>query len=140
MRSRFAAGPVPRGEGPYVISFTEFTARRAWVLPGIVREGRRLRDGWWAMPGAIGVSLWFEPGRRRGGALSVWTDEQHLRRFVGLPRHVEVVRRFRADVAVRSTTWTAQELSVSAAFAEARMRLDRERDARAPDSSRMSAP
>jgi hypothetical protein len=127
MRSRFAAGPEPRGEGPYVISFTEFTARRPWVLPVIVREGWRLRDGWWAMPGAIGVSLWFEPGRRRGGALSVWTDEEHLRRFVGLPRHVEIARRFRGRVTVRSTTWDAQELSVSAAFAEARARLDGER-------------
>jgi hypothetical protein len=119
------AGPDPRpGQDPVVVSFTEFQAHRWRDLPGIIRTGRDLRRAWWAMPGAIGASLWLEPTRRRGGSLTVWTSDEHLRRFVRLPRHVAVMRRYRDRVAVRSATWTTRAFSATTAYAEAPARLD----------------
>jgi hypothetical protein len=43
----------------------------------------------------------------RSGSVSVWTSEDDLRRFVGLPLHVDVMRRNRDRGTLRSTTWTA---------------------------------
>ena len=101
------AGPEAHtGADPVVVSFTEFQAHRWRDLPGIIRTGRDLRRGWWAMPGAIGASLWLEPSRRRGGSLTVWMSEKHLRDFVRLPVHVAVMRRYRDLVTVRSALWT----------------------------------
>jgi hypothetical protein len=124
MRTKLHPGPVPRSDGPVVVSYTEFTARRFRDLPGIAWAGLGLRRGWWAMPGAVGVVLYVDVRARRGGSLSLWASEADLRRFVALPRHVAIMRRFRARVTVRATTWTAPEaLRTGAALAEGRARL-----------------
>jgi hypothetical protein len=126
MMTKFHPGPVPRTDGPVVVSFTEFTARRFRDLPGIAWAGLGLRRGWWAMPGAIGVVLYVDVRARRGGSLSVWATEEDLRRFVALPRHVAIMRRYRQRVAVRATTWRAEaRLRPGAALAEGRARLER---------------
>src|SRR3954463_10151687 len=108
MRGRMKAGPVPRTDGPVVVSLPEFTARRFRDLPGIARDGIGLSRGWWALAGAVGVLLYVEPAQKRGGALSVWANEDDLRRFVALPRHAETMRRHRGHVTVRSATWRTE--------------------------------
>lgn len=118
------SGPAAPGGDELVVSFTEFTARRARDLPAIAREGIRLARGWWAMPGAVRVNLWIEPRSRRGGSLSVWTSEADLRRFVALPRHREIMRRYRGRVDVRAATWTVDRFSFATALADGRARLD----------------
>ncbi len=125
MRTKLHPGPVPRTDGPVVVSYTEFTARRFRDLPGIARAGLGLRRGWWAMPGAIGVVLYVDVRARRGGSMSVWATEEDLRRFVALPRHVAIMRRYRTRVSVRATTWTAEGLRSGAALAEGRTRITR---------------
>jgi hypothetical protein len=119
-----AEGPVARGDGPVVVSLTEFSARSVRDLPGIAREGLALTRGWWAMDGAIGVTLYVDVWRRTGGSLSLWRSEADLRRFVGLARHVAIMRRFRDRVTVRAATWTteANDVDVDATLA-ARDRL-----------------
>jgi hypothetical protein len=102
-----AAGPQARGDGPAIVSLTEFTARRARDLPLIARDGLALARGWWALDGAIGVVLYLDG--RSGGSLSLWRDEEALRRFVALPRHVAIMRRYRERVTVRAATWTAHD-------------------------------
>ena len=123
MRTAFHPGAAPATDGPVVVSFTEFTARSVRDLPGIARAGLGLRRGWWAMPGAIGVVLYVDVAARRGGSLSVWATEEDLRRFVALPRHVAIMRRYRTRVTVRATTWTAEGFRPAAALAEGRARL-----------------
>jgi hypothetical protein len=111
------AGPVARGDGPVVVSLTEFSARSVRDLPGIAREGLALTRGWWAMDGAIGVTLYVDVWGRTGGSLSLWRSETDLRRFVGLPRHVAVMRRYRERVTVRAATWEATDVDVDATLA-----------------------
>ncbi|HEY6316922.1 MAG TPA: hypothetical protein VI462_03420, partial [Acidimicrobiia bacterium] len=88
------------------MSFTEFNAEHFRTLPGILWAGLRLRQGWYAMDGAVGLFLWGQTLRSRGGSLSVWTEEDSLRRFARLPLHVEIVRKFHERIRVRSVMWT----------------------------------
>jgi heme-degrading monooxygenase HmoA len=116
-------GPVPRTDGPVIVSFTEFTARRLRDLPGIIRDGVGLSRGWWAMPGAIGVLLYVDVAKKRGGSLSVWASEDDLRRFVRLPRHVAIMRKYRTRVSVRSALWQTDHFRTEEAWAQRHERL-----------------
>jgi hypothetical protein len=107
--TRWAPGPAIGADSAVVVSVTDFTAHRIRDLPGIALTGLRLRMGWYAMPGAVGLWLWSVPMQARSGSVSVWTSEDDLRRFVGLPLHVDVMRRNRDRGTLRSTTWTADE-------------------------------
>jgi heme-degrading monooxygenase HmoA len=123
MRGRMTHGPVPRTDGPVIVSLTEFTARRLRDLPGIVRDGVGLSRGWWAMPGAIGVLLYMDPARKRGGSLSVWASEDDLRRFVALPRHAAIMREYRSRVSVRAAMWETDRFRTADAWAQRHDRL-----------------
>ena len=50
--------------------------------------------------------LWIQPGALRGGSVSVWRDDDALRRFLRLPRHGLVIRRHTDRIDVWSTEWT----------------------------------
>ena len=75
------------------------------------------------MPGAIGVLLYADPAKKRGGSLSVWASEDDLRRFVALPRHVAIMRRYRERVSVRSAMWQTTNFRTKDAWAERHERL-----------------
>jgi hypothetical protein len=105
----WAPGPATGADSAVVVSVTDFAVHHRRHLPGVWLTGLRLRMGWYAMPGAVGLWLWSLPTRARGGSVSVWTSEDDLRRFVGLPLHVDVMRRNRDRGTLRSTTWTADE-------------------------------
>lgn len=118
------AGPAAGGEGPVVVSLTDFRAHRLRDLPGIYWSGLRLREGWYAMPGAIGLWLWGQPlDRGRGGSVSVWQSEADLRRFVALPAHLAIMRKYRTLGRLESATWQMDCFTPSAARAAARERL-----------------
>jgi hypothetical protein len=53
--SRWAPGPASGADNAVVVSVTDFTAHRIRDLPGIALTGMRLRMGWYAMPGAVGL-------------------------------------------------------------------------------------
>jgi len=105
----WASGPADGLDGDVVVSVTDFAAHRLRDVPGIWRTGLRLRMGWYAMPGAVGLYLWSLPLSARNGSISVWAGEDELRRFVGLPLHVDVMRRYRKRGSIRSATWTAEK-------------------------------
>jgi hypothetical protein len=105
------------------VSLTEFTARRLHDLPSIARDGIALSRGWWAMPGAIGVVLYADVFTKTGGSLSIWATEDDLRRFVALPRHLAIMRRYRDRVRVRATTWTTENFNVAEAWEQRHERL-----------------
>jgi hypothetical protein len=72
----------------------------------VFADGLRLRQGWFAMPGAVGLWLWTRPWQRRGGSVSVWRDAESLTRFVRLPRHAATIHRFHRRVSVTEKSWT----------------------------------
>jgi hypothetical protein len=102
-------GPVNPLDKPVVVSVTEFSADHRRDLPGVLLKGLRMRLGWYAMPGAVGLWLWSLPARAVGGAISVWASEADLERFVGLPHHVNIMQRYGTRGTVRSTTWHADK-------------------------------
>jgi hypothetical protein len=116
----WAPGPASGADSAVIVSVTDFAVHRRGHLPGVWLTGLRLRMGWYAIPGAVGLWLWSLPIRARGGSVSVWTSEEELRRFVGLPLHVDVMRRNRDRGTLRSTTWTADRFVVADVLQRAR--------------------
>ncbi len=117
------AGPHEGTTDPVVVSLTEFCAHAWRDLPGMGRTALGLRAGWYGLPGAVGLHLWADVSRRCVGSLSVWTDPADLRRWIGLPRHVQVMRRYRARGTARSTKWMCETFDRSAILGEAKRRL-----------------
>jgi hypothetical protein len=113
-------GPVDPQDAPVVVSATEFSAHHRRELPGVVINGLRMRLGWYAMPGAVGVWRWMMPASGCGGSISVWASEEDLERFVTLPRHIDIMRRYGDRGTVRSTTWTADRFDRGAILERAR--------------------
>jgi hypothetical protein len=117
-------GPFNPGERPVVVSVTEFHAHRRSDLPGVWLRGLRMRLGWYAMPGAVGLWLWSLPTTTRGGSISVWASEADLEGFVSLPHHVAIMRRYGDRGTVRSTTWKADTFEQRAIIKQARAWID----------------
>jgi hypothetical protein len=117
------AGPASAEQGPVIVSLTDFTSNRQREWPGIYLTGLRLREGWYAMPGAVGLWLWGQPLAGHGGSLSVWQSEADLRRFVALPWHLAIMRHYRTRGSVESATWTMDYFDPTAARLEAERRL-----------------
>jgi hypothetical protein len=111
LMSRWAPGPDLETDSAVVVSVTDFHVDRVRDIPGVTRTGLRLRMGWYAMQGAVGLCLWSLPLDRRSGSISVWTSEDDLRGFIGLPSHVEVMRRYRDRGTLRSVTWQAESFT-----------------------------
>ncbi|MBE8516748.1 hypothetical protein ILP97_04315 [Amycolatopsis sp. H6(2020)] len=120
---RWQPGPEHRTTGPVVVSLTDFRMHSLRSLPGIARAGTRLSLGWYGLPGAVGLFLWMDPVRRRAGSLSVWTDRAALRRWVGLPLHVTIMRRYRPLGTNRSALWDVEQFDRDAVRTEAEQRL-----------------
>lgn len=125
--TRWTPGPVDPGDAQVAVSVTEFSAYRRRTLPGVAVRGMRMRLGWYAMPGAVGMWLWMVPVAARGGSISVWASEADLERFVTLPHHVRIMQRYGDRGAVRSNTWTVDRCDRA-------LILDRARDWIAKDA------
>jgi hypothetical protein len=121
MLTPWMPGPVDLVDGPVVVSITELTADHRRDLPGAMLKGMRMRMGWYAMPGAVGMWLWSVPARFCGGSISVWESEEDLQRFIGLPHHVDIMQLYRARSTVRSTSWHADEFDPSVVIDRARI-------------------
>jgi hypothetical protein len=107
LMTRWTAGPAVDSGGPVVVSVTDFTSHRLRDYPSVMATGLRLRLGWFALGGAVGLKLWSLPLARRSGSISVWESAEALRGFVALPEHVEIMRRNRHRGRLRSTTWSS---------------------------------
>lgn len=118
-------GPASRNPGPFMISFTQFTPKRVADVLDIWRAGDRLGHQLAKIGGAVGVMGYLQPGRRHVGSLSVWTEEQGLAMFMGLPYHVEIMRKYRPrGLPLRSAKWWSDEFQVGLAMAEGQRLLD----------------
>jgi heme-degrading monooxygenase HmoA len=108
--------PAAESPGPLLVSYTEFTPHAMRDLPAIYFAAERLRRECTELEGAVGVTTYWQPFRRRVGSLSVWESEEALRRFVSLPFHVEIMRRYRSRGSLRAVSWQADAFALRAAF------------------------
>jgi hypothetical protein len=104
----WARGPEAGTDDAVLVSVTDFAVHRVRDVPGIAVAGLRLRSGWYGMEGAVVLSLWSLPLERRSGSISVWRGEDDLRRFIRLPAHVEIMRRYRDRGSLRADTWRVE--------------------------------
>jgi heme-degrading monooxygenase HmoA len=108
------------GEGPVLISFTNFTPHRRADWPGIARAGLRLRRSWPQMKGAVGMWMWADATLSRGGgSVSIWESEEALMAFVRWAPHVEIMRRYRERGAIEAVSWEAERFDRAEVWREA---------------------
>jgi hypothetical protein len=116
----WAPGPAATNTGAVVVSVTDFTVDRWRDVPLVALTGLRLRMGWYAMHGAVGLWLWSLPLQRRSGSISIWSDDEWLRRFVSLPAHVAIMRRHGNSGRLASTKWSSERFLDRDVLARAR--------------------
>ncbi|HEX4837217.1 MAG TPA: hypothetical protein VFV03_01635 [Solirubrobacteraceae bacterium] len=134
VRMPWKHGPSSGFAGPLLLSYTEFTPDSLGDWPEIVRVAMRLRKLWPQLLGAVGMTLYLQPLRGRAGSLSAWESEEALRCFVGLPYHVQIMRKYRTRGDLRSASWRAERLDVSRALTHGLQALDGTR-AQAPEGA-----
>ena len=125
VRTGWKRGPAAPSTGPVRISYTQFTPHSVRDIPRIHLAAERLRRAGTELEGAVGVTTYWQPFRRRVGSLSAWEDESALRRFVVLPYHVEIMREYRARGSLRAVEWFADSFDLAEAFREGEAALER---------------
>lgn len=128
-------GPYRPADGPILVSVTDFEVKRVRDLVRVWVQGLRLRRAWPSMTGAVGMWLWTKPLRRRSGSVSVWRSGEDLQGFVRWPRHVEIMRRYRAVGELTSAGWQAERFDAEEIWAQAERAL-RGRDPDSPTGQR----
>jgi hypothetical protein len=79
---------------------------------------------WPDVPGALGLSLRFQPLLRRAWMLSVWTSATSLDQFVDSPSHQLVMATFRPRLTgSRIVSWQTSALDIDACWQQARAAL-----------------
>ena len=124
VRTTWKRGPAADSSGPFVVSYTEFTPDTLRDVPAIHFAAEQLRNACTELAGAVGVTTYWQPFKRRGGSVSAWEDEAALRSFVALPFHLEIMRRYRSRGSLRAVEWQAESFSLRAAFNEGLRALD----------------
>lgn len=117
VRTSWRAGPAAGSQGPFFISYTEFTPDNAADVAAIYLAARRLMAECAELEGAVGLLTYWRLHQWKGGSLSVWESPEALRGFVGLPFHVEIMRKYRARGTVRSIEWWSQSLDLAQGLA-----------------------
>ncbi|WP_227980122.1 hypothetical protein [Nocardia spumae] len=125
LNSAWKAGPMAEAGGPFMISLTQFTTTHIADVPDIWRASERLGDQLAQIDGAVGVLTYIRPWRRQVGSLSIWADERGLSTFIGLPYHVEIMRKYKTrGLPIRSAKWWAGEFRIGAAMMASLRMLD----------------
>src|SRR5438045_4036735 len=105
------------GRGPSaVVAVTRTDFERYRDMPGAAVAALRFRHALPSTQGAIGLSLAVQPFARRTWSISAWETEDHLRRFLGSPAHIAIVRRYRTRVRVSSTISTVERFHLQQAW------------------------
>jgi hypothetical protein len=113
-------GPCVTTTEPIIVSVTEFRVQHRRDLPTVAVKGLRMRLGWYAMSGALGLWLWSLPMAMRAGSISVWDNDDSLERFINLPHHVGIMNRYRSRGTVRSDKWSMERFEPDAVLDRAR--------------------
>jgi hypothetical protein len=123
LRFPWRAGTPAPSSTRYVTAatFTFATYRGAMLAaPWAVRFWAHWHD----VPGALGLSLRFQPLLRRAWMLSVWTSAASLDQFLDSPSHRLVMATFRPRLAgSRSVTWQTSAFDIDGCWQQARAAL-----------------
>jgi hypothetical protein len=114
-----ATGEPPAGAVLVLASRLEL--RRLRSVPGFLAAAMRVRAQVRRSPGALGVSLVAQPGRRTFWTLSAWTDQAAIDAFVGTAPHRDIMRRFHDAMKGASfVSWTVHADALPAVHSNAR--------------------
>jgi hypothetical protein len=117
-------GPVVLGDDPVIVSATCLRWHRVVDLAALAWPSLRMRAGWPAVQGAVGLAIAVEPLRRATWSLSVWQSEGDLRRFLGSPAHVGAMKAHRRRLSTSASAyWRSEHFVAGDAWREARRRL-----------------
>jgi hypothetical protein len=122
IKSRWRTGPAAGVEGG-LVSATRTVMHRYRDLPGILRGGSRLLRHWDEHDGGIGVQVAVDLIRRTSWTVSLWTDEEALRRFVRSSRHQATIRPYRSRVTVTGVTFLSEPFDLEEAWTQAAVQL-----------------
>jgi hypothetical protein len=124
-------GPVVLGDAPVTVSATCLRWRRTVDLAALALPSLRMRAAWPEVEGAVGLAIAVEPLRVATWSLSVWHDEEDLRRFLGSPAHVAAMKAHRRRLSSSaSTCWRTECFVLGEAWREAKRRLSHPGDRR----------
>ncbi|MFB8281162.1 hypothetical protein [Nocardia colli] len=125
LTSRWTKGPAAHSAGPHIFSLTQFTPNKARDVPAIWLAGSRLADQLARIDGAAGVVTYIRPARCQLGALSVWIDDRGLAEFMSLPKHIDIMTKYRTrGRPIRSAKWCSDHLDVHFAVTHGLYLLD----------------
>jgi hypothetical protein len=125
IRLSWQPGPDSGTSGVVFVSATRFLYRRWRHMPLVWFHGWRLRRAWGKRPGAIGLFTGVELRRPVTYSLSVWASRDDLRRFLGAPDHVRLMRGFKRRLAASdSVVFEMDGLSPEEAWREGLGRLE----------------
>jgi hypothetical protein len=117
------SGSVESHSGPVHVSMNDYLIHRLRDVPRVAREGLWIRRHWPDTEGAIGLWVATFRGARRQVSVSVWRSREDLRRFVGSPMHLRIMREFRDAGALYTNAWTAERLDRALIWRQATDRL-----------------
>jgi len=118
LTARWKRGPAPGPAALVAVTRTDFSRYRD--MPGATLAALRLRRAIPHTPGAVGVALALQFGRRRTYSVSAWQTDEHLRHFLRSPAHLAIVTKYRTRVTVRGDSWTVEHFVLSDAWHAAR--------------------
>src|ERR1700756_5428284 len=110
--------PAPRLHGSGA-AFTFVTWRDAILAPP---RAALFWARWPDVPGALGLSLRFQPLLRRAWMVSVWTSTEALDQFLDSPSHRLVMATFRPRLSAgpRSVCWQTSSFEIDECWQHAR--------------------
>jgi hypothetical protein len=101
-----------RATGAVWVTATRFTFTTTPAALAAGPHALRFWRRWAAVPGAIGLSVSYQPIGRVAWTLSVWTDASDLDAFLLSPPHRAVVRAFSHRLAGTSTGWETTDFDL----------------------------
>lgn len=83
----------------------------------------RFWASWSAVPGAVGLSVRYEPFTRAAWTLSIWRAESYLDGFLHSAEHRAVVRAFHHRLSGTAIGWEVKDVNLERDWQRARDRL-----------------
>jgi heme-degrading monooxygenase HmoA len=117
-------GPSAGSPGPHLLSVNEYRPHRVRDVLPIARVTAELVRDLRTLDGCCGVVTAYALRGLVTCSLSIWSDEEALRRFTVARPHREVMRTYRTRGYLRHVHWWGQFTTIGAGMAEATRRLD----------------
>jgi len=120
----WTAGPSAGSDGPHLLSVNEYRPHRLRDVVPIARVTALLVRDLSELDGCCGVVTAYAPRGLVTYSLSIWTEEEALRRFTLARPHREVMNAYRTRGYLRHVHWWGRFTTIGAGMAEATRRLD----------------